>query len=93
MVALVRYAIDGWAIQRALAEGQRLNGGAPLAREQVEWLLGWAGRHLPGSHRLNRQSTRDSTPAGATPTWASTPLVLASAEPGVILAGSHPSGR
>jgi hypothetical protein len=51
MVALARYAIDGWTIEAALAEGQRLNGGAPLSPEQATWLLGWAAAHLPGSER------------------------------------------
>jgi hypothetical protein len=53
LVALLRYAMDGWAIEAALAEGQRLNGGAPLSPEQVAWLLGWAGNHQPGSARHN----------------------------------------
>jgi hypothetical protein len=51
MVALVRYAIDGWTLDQALAEGQRLNHGVALSRQQVEWLLAWAGRYLPGGHR------------------------------------------
>jgi hypothetical protein len=60
MVALLRYAIDGWAIERALAEGQRVNGGAALSRRQVAWLLRWAGSHRPGSHRLGMGSTQGS---------------------------------
>ncbi len=57
MVALLRYAIDGWTIDNALAEGQRLNGGAVLSSQQVQFLLGWAATHLPGSHRLSWGST------------------------------------
>ncbi len=53
LVALLRYAIDAWTLEAALAEGERLNGGAPLSPEQVTWLLGWAATHLPGSERLD----------------------------------------
>ena len=53
LVALLRYAIDGWTIEAALAEGQRLNGDAPLSPKQVMWLLGWTASHLPGSERLD----------------------------------------
>ncbi|PYU96739.1 MAG: hypothetical protein DMG08_01545 [Acidobacteria bacterium] len=53
LVALLRYAIDAWTIEAALAEGERLNGGVPLSPEQVMWLLGWAATHLPGSERLD----------------------------------------
>jgi hypothetical protein len=52
VVALIRYAVDGWTIDQALAEGQRINGGAPLSAQQVAWLQGWASSHPPGSHRL-----------------------------------------
>jgi len=53
LVALLRYAIDAWTIEAALAEGQRLNGDAPLSPKQVMWLLGWTASHLPGSERLD----------------------------------------
>jgi hypothetical protein len=52
MVALLRYAVDGWSSEQALAEGRRLNGGAALAPPHATWLRGWAARHQPGSHRL-----------------------------------------
>jgi hypothetical protein len=58
LLALLRYAVDGWTMQDALREGQRLNRGAPLSSEQVTWLLGWAASHSPGSERLNACSTR-----------------------------------
>jgi hypothetical protein len=51
LVALLRYAIDAWSIEDALAEGQRLNGGAALSSEQIAWLQGWSAGHLPGSER------------------------------------------
>ncbi len=53
LVALLRYAVDAWTIEAAMAEGQRLNGATPLSEEQVTWLLGWAATHSPGSERLN----------------------------------------
>jgi hypothetical protein len=56
MVALLRYAIEGWTIEQALAEGQRLEGGAGLTPDQIEWLLGWARSHPPGSHRRSAAS-------------------------------------
>ncbi len=52
LVALLRYAVDGWPTEAAIAEGQRLNGGTPLTQDQVTWLLGWAATHSPGSDRL-----------------------------------------
>jgi hypothetical protein len=55
LVALLRYAIEGWSIDAALAEGQRVNGGAPLSPDQVAWLRGWAASHAPGSHRLRAE--------------------------------------
>jgi cytoskeletal protein CcmA (bactofilin family) len=51
MVALLRYAIDGWAIEQALAEAQRLSKGG-LTPQQVAWLLCWAQGHPSGSHRF-----------------------------------------
>jgi hypothetical protein len=51
IVALMLYAVDGWTVGEALQEAQRLNHGVALSRQQVEWLLGWAGRYAPGHHR------------------------------------------
>jgi hypothetical protein len=60
MVALLRYAIDGWSLRRALRAAERLNDGDELSDEQVAWLEDWADRHRPGSHRLRpSQETRD----------------------------------
>jgi hypothetical protein len=73
MVALVRYAIDGWTLDRALAEGRRLNGDADLSSQQVEWLLGWATRHPPGSHRRTTVSQDDIDQGPAPSTTMSTP--------------------
>jgi hypothetical protein len=54
MVALLRYAVDAWSLETALAEGVRLNLGAALSLQQVEWLRAWAATHPPGSHRRAR---------------------------------------
>jgi hypothetical protein len=51
MVALLRYAVNGWSLGNALADAQRLNLGAALRLEQVQWLRSWAATHPPGSHR------------------------------------------
>jgi hypothetical protein len=55
LVALARYAIDGWSIEAALAEGRSVNGGLELSlsTSQVEWLLRWAANHSSRSHRLD----------------------------------------
>lgn len=51
MAALVRYAIDGWPIDQALAEARSYRGGKDLGSERIEWLKSWAARHKPGSYR------------------------------------------
>jgi len=51
MVALARYAIDGWPMEKALAEAKTYRGGKDLARFRVEWLQKWATAHKPGSER------------------------------------------
>jgi hypothetical protein len=60
VVALLRYAIDGWSKEQAFAEGQRFNGAAPLSPPRATWLEGWAARHQPGSHRLRAKPTLGS---------------------------------
>jgi hypothetical protein len=54
MAALVRYAIDGWSIDEALAEARRYTGGKDLSAPGVAWLRRWAAHHKPGSHALSR---------------------------------------
>lgn len=51
MVALARYAIDGWPMDKALEEAKTYRGGEPLARFRIEWLQKWAATHQPGSER------------------------------------------
>src|SRR5205823_11523407 len=53
MAALVRYAIDGWPLERALAEARSYRGGEDLAPRYVAWLSHWAAAHPPGSCRLD----------------------------------------
>src|SRR5438552_16534815 len=52
MAALVRYAIDGWSIDDALAEARRYTRGKDLYARGVNWLRRWAADHEPGSHAL-----------------------------------------
>jgi len=54
MAALARYAIDGWPIDRAIAEARSYRRGKDLSPGQIEWLRNWAATHKPGSHKLNR---------------------------------------
>jgi hypothetical protein len=51
MAALVRYAVDGWSLDRALAEARPYRKGKDLAEFRVEWLEKWAALHAPGSER------------------------------------------
>jgi uncharacterized membrane protein len=51
MIALARYAVDGWTLDRVLAEAKRYRGGNDLARFRVECLEKWAATHPPGSER------------------------------------------
>ncbi|TMA36914.1 MAG: hypothetical protein E6J79_11990 [Deltaproteobacteria bacterium] len=53
MAALVRYAIDGWTLERALVEARSYRGGVDLAPQDMAWLRQWAAGHEPGSHRLS----------------------------------------
>lgn len=58
MVALARYAVDGWPLSDALAEARRYRGGKDLESNRIEWLHAWAAKHPPGSAR-----TRPAEPA------------------------------
>jgi len=46
MVALYRYAVEGWALQNALLEANRYFPGP--SGYQVDWLQYWAAHHSPG---------------------------------------------
>ena len=52
MVALARYAVDGWPLDKALAEARTYRGGESLDHDRVAWLKDWAGKHPPGNARL-----------------------------------------
>ena len=52
MAAMVRYAIDGWRLDRALEEARTYRGGKDLSEFRIEWLRRWASDHDPGSERL-----------------------------------------
>jgi hypothetical protein len=51
MVALFRYAIDGWPLEKALEEAKLYRAGQDLYPDYVEWLKRWAESHPPGSHQ------------------------------------------
>ncbi len=49
MVALYRYAVQGWPMDQALAESKLFQGGVSVG--QKAWLLEWSSRHAPGSYK------------------------------------------
>jgi protein tyrosine/serine phosphatase len=51
MAALVRYAIEGWSIDEAIAEASLYRRGEPLSVDRIEWLQQWAALHPAGSYR------------------------------------------
>ncbi len=53
MSALVRYAIDGWPMDKAMEEARQYRRGQPLMPSMVLWLTEWASKHKPGSNKLN----------------------------------------
>ena len=54
MIALARYAIEGWPMEEAINEASLYRKGAPLAEFRLEWLRQWASKHPPGSHRVKQ---------------------------------------
>jgi hypothetical protein len=50
MAALVRYAIDGWPLDKALEEAKLYRKGKSLRPTYVQWLTHWAKSHPPGSY-------------------------------------------
>ena len=57
MTALTRYAVDGWPLERALAEARMYRGGDDLSPRMTAWLQAWAATHTPGSARLHEEAT------------------------------------
>jgi hypothetical protein len=51
MAALVRYAVDGWPLDKALEEAKLYRKGKSLRPKYVQWLTHWAEGHPPGSYR------------------------------------------
>jgi tyrosine-protein phosphatase SIW14 len=51
LAALVRYAVDGWPMERAIEEARLYRAGSDLTASQMIWLERWAAAHPPGSHR------------------------------------------
>jgi protein tyrosine/serine phosphatase len=47
MIALYRYAIQGWPMDQAIAESRLYTGGVDST--QSAWLWSWAATHAPGS--------------------------------------------
>ena len=48
MVALFRYAVEGWSVDEAIAESAEYFPG--MTTIQLSWLRSWAKRYPPGSH-------------------------------------------
>jgi hypothetical protein len=53
MAVLVRYGIDSWPLDKALAESRSYRGGDDLPQKRLAWLESWAAKHKPGSYRLS----------------------------------------
>lgn len=51
MVALARYAVEGWPMNEAITEAALYRKGKPLSADRIEWLEQWAATHQPGSYR------------------------------------------
>ncbi len=49
MVALYRYAVQGWPMDQALDESKLFRGGVSVA--QKKWLLDWASQNAQGSYK------------------------------------------
>jgi len=47
MVALYRYSVQGWPLQKAIDESRPFEGG--MSDSQQKWLENWQQNHLPGS--------------------------------------------
>jgi protein tyrosine/serine phosphatase len=55
LVALTRYAIDGWSVEQALAETNNYTNQGALSDSQRAWLAQWARTHAPGDQRATLQ--------------------------------------
>lgn len=57
MSALIRYSIDGWTMDEAIAEASLYRRGEELSPKRVEWLRAWAEKHPPASFRRPARAT------------------------------------
>jgi len=48
MVALYRYSVQGWSVEKAIRESKKFGGGP--SKKQLAWLKQWASTHAPGSY-------------------------------------------
>ena len=48
VIALYRYAVQGWSMDQAVAESRLFHGG--ISDAQLKWLTSWASRHAAGSY-------------------------------------------
>jgi protein tyrosine phosphatase (PTP) superfamily phosphohydrolase (DUF442 family) len=55
LVALTRYAIDGWPMDQALAEANNYTTEGALSDAQRTWLAQWAQTHTPADQRAAAQ--------------------------------------
>ena len=51
MVALYRYAIEAWPLDKAVEEAKLYRWGKAFYPEYMDWLRRWSEHHPPGSHR------------------------------------------
>jgi tyrosine-protein phosphatase SIW14 len=48
MVALYRYSVQGWTMQKAIKESKKFGGGP--SKKQIAWLNEWARTHVSGAY-------------------------------------------
>lgn len=48
MVALYRYAVQGWPLDKAIEESRLFQGG--ISEGQRKWIIKWSETHVPGSY-------------------------------------------
>jgi hypothetical protein len=65
MAALARYAVDGWPLDKALAEARTYRDGESLDEIRQVWLKAWAAKHPPGDARVHLNRT--GIPEGSIP--------------------------
>jgi hypothetical protein len=56
MADLARYAVDGWPLDKDVAEAKLYRDGHALPENKVSWLESRAAKHQPGSYRRQQVS-------------------------------------